>query len=186
MEVRKMGPGMRLLQGGLEPVGRSALEAAYDHFRLELQGNLVSRATLEHYDYMARPFLYWLAREQPQGRSFEQLSLVVLRTYRAELAEQRRRDGRPLQPRTLLDSHRVLMTFLRWARAEGYAVDPRLLELKRPKVPIKEATVYHIAQLQQILTACNPQLPQEALAVRLLVGSGVRVSELCGLALVAP
>jgi integrase len=181
-----MGPRVRLLKGGLEPGGHSALEAAYDHFCLELRGNLVSRATLEHYDYMARPFLDWLAREQPEVRRFEDLSLVMLRTYRAELAEQRRRDGRPLQPRTLLDSHRVLMTFLRWARAEGYAVDPRLLELKRPRVPNKEPTVYHFAQLQQILAACNPRLPQEALAVRLLVGSGVRVSELCGLALVAP
>jgi hypothetical protein len=98
---------------------------------------------------MAQPFLDWLAREQPEVRRFEDLSLVVLRTYRAELAEQRRRDGRPLQPRTLLDSHRVLMTFLRRARAEGYAVDRRLLELKRPRVPNKEPTVYHIAQLQQ-------------------------------------
>lgn len=75
---------------------------------------------------MARPFLKWLAREQSQVRSLEDLSVAVVRTYRAELAEQRRRDGRPLQPRTLLDSPRVLMTFLRWARAEGYAVDPRL------------------------------------------------------------
>jgi site-specific recombinase XerD len=185
MEVRKMGPKMRVLEGGWEP-RRSALEAAYDHFRLELRGNLASPATLEHYDYMARPFLRWLADDQPEVRSFEDLSVAVVRTYRAELAERRGRNGRPLQPRTLLDSHRVLMTFLRWAHAEGYAVDPRLLELKRPKVPTKEATVYHIAQLQEILAACNPQLPQEALAVRLLVGSGVRVSELCGLALVAP
>jgi hypothetical protein len=66
------------------------------------------------------------------------------------------------------------MPFLRWARAEGYAVDPRLLELKRPRVPNKEPTVYHIAQLQQILAACNPRLPQEALAVRLLGGYGSR------------
>ena len=57
------------------------------------------------------------------------------------------------------------MTFLRWARVEGYAVDPRLLELKRPKVPSKEPTVYHIAQLREILAACNLQLRQEALAV---------------------
>jgi integrase len=85
-------------------------------------------------------------------------------------SERQRRDGRPLQPRTLLDSHKALLTFFRWARAEGYAVDPRLLELKRPKVPSKEPTVYHMVQIREILAACNPQLPQEALAVRLLVG----------------
>ena len=49
-----MGPKMRVLEGGWER-RRSALEAAYDHFRLELRGNLVSKNTLEHYDYLARP-----------------------------------------------------------------------------------------------------------------------------------
>ena len=44
-----MGPKMRVLEGGWER-GRSALEAAYDHYRLELRGNLVSKNTLEHYD----------------------------------------------------------------------------------------------------------------------------------------
>jgi len=28
------------------------------------------------------------------------------------------------------------------------------------KVPAKEPTVYHIAQLRQILAACNPAFPQ--------------------------
>jgi hypothetical protein len=37
---------MRVLQGALEPRGRSGLEAAYEHFRLERQGDLVSPATL--------------------------------------------------------------------------------------------------------------------------------------------
>src|SRR2546423_5679432 len=173
MEVRKMGPKMRVLEGGWER-GRSSLEAAYDHYRLELRGNLVSKNTREHYDYLARPLFDWLELERPDVRSFESLGLEVVRAYRAALTERQRRDGRPLQPRTLLDSHKALLTFFRWARAEGYPVDPRLLELKRPRVPSKEPTVYHLAQLRDLLDACNPHLPQEARAVRLLVGSGVR------------
>ena len=80
----------------------------------------------------------------------------------------------------------VLLTFFRWARTEGYTVDPRILELKRPRVPEQEATVYHIAQVRQILGACNPKLPQEEPAVRILVGAGLRESELCGLAVLIP
>ena len=45
-------------------------------------------------------------------------------------------------------------------------------------------TVYHVAQVRQVLAAC--QTPSEDLAVRILVGSGLRMSELCGLALRAP
>jgi len=70
--------------------------------------------------------------------------------------------------------------------AQGYAVDPRILELKRPKVPKKEPTVFHIRQVHEILAACNPRVSQEDLAVRILLGSGIRESELCALALVGP
>ena len=65
------------------------------------------------------------------------------------------------------------MAFLKWARAEGYDVQPRILELKRPRVPVPEPTVYHAAQLRDILQACDPDRPEEGLAVRMaFVGSG--------------
>jgi integrase len=163
---------MRVITGAAEARARSGVEAAYDHFRLERQGDLASPATLEHYDYMVGPFLRWLEAEHPEVRRIDDLDVLAVRQYRAALAVGRRRAGRPLSPRTVFDSHRVLLTFFRWARAEGYAVDPRILELKRPRVPDQEATVYHIAQVRQIIAACNPKLPQEELAVRILVGAG--------------
>jgi integrase len=43
-----------------------------------------------------------------------------------------------------------------------------------------------MTQLRAVLAACNPRVPQEELSVRILVGSGLRASELCGLALVGP
>jgi integrase/recombinase XerD len=181
-----MKPTMRVLQGGMEPFNSSALGAAYEHFRLERQGELVSPATLENYDYLVQPFFRWLVREQPQVRRFEDLHVGVVRAYRAALSVSQRRDGRPFAAHTIFDTHRVLLTFFRWARAEGYAVDPRIIELKRPRVPDQEPTVFHINQVREILAACNPHLPQEELAVRILLGSGVRESELCGLASIGP
>jgi integrase len=58
--------------------------------------------------------------------------------------------------------------------------------LKAPRVPLKEATVFHIVQLRDVLAACNAERPQEELIVRMLVGSGVRAAELCGLAVRGP
>src|SRR2546428_6258655 len=58
--------------------------------------------------------------------------------------------------------------------------------LKAPRVPLKEATVFHIARLRDVLAACNAERPQEELIVRILVGSGVRAAELCGLAVRGP
>jgi len=165
---------------------RSAVESAYDHFRLERQGDLISPATLENYDYLVQPFLNWLAREHPDVHRFQDLDVDVVRGYRAELSVSKRRDGRPLAARSVFNTHRVLLTFFRWARAEGYAVDPRIIELRRPRVPDKEPTVYHIKQIREILAACNPRLAQEELAVRILVRSGIRESELCGLSNLGP
>lgn len=53
-------------------------------------------------------------------------------------------------------------------------------------MPLKEPTVYHIAQLRKVLQACNRDVPTEELVVRLLVGSGMRRAEVCGLAVVGP
>src|SRR5881628_187417 len=107
----------------------------------------------------------------------------MLRAYRAELSTRIGSHGRRLQTHSILDSHKVLLTFFRWARAEGYQFDARILELQRPKVPDKEPDVYHIKQVKAILAACNARIAHEDLIVRILVGSGVRASELCGLAL---
>jgi site-specific recombinase XerD len=168
------------------PAGRrpSPIRAGYDHFRLERQGALVSRKTLEYYDLMVLPFLSWLDAEGVQR--FEHLDVAHARQYRARLATTPGRHGRPLQPKTLLESHRAIGAFLRWAGREGYRFDGRILELTAPHVPDKEPTVYHVTQVQRLLAACNPQVPTEDLMVRLLVGSGIRRAEVCGLAVNGP
>jgi integrase len=117
---------------------------------------------------------------------FEQLNVEMVRQYRIEMSQRLTTRGRLPEPATLNDLHRLLMTFLRWAEDEGYAVDSRMRRLKAPRVPLKEATVLHIARLRDVLAACNPERPQEELIVRMLVGSGVRAAELCGLAVRGP
>jgi hypothetical protein len=54
---------MRVIHGGAQGPRRTALEDAYDHFRLERQGNRVSPKTLLAYDYHLGPFFDWLRRE---------------------------------------------------------------------------------------------------------------------------
>jgi integrase len=184
--MTRISTTFEVLDGSGRPDGRTPLESAYDHFRLERQGNLCSPATLEHYDYMVLPFLRWVREQRPEVRRPGELEVQVLRLYRAYLTSRPTRSGRPLRPDSIRDSHRALLTFFRWSRAEGYELDPRIFELRRPKVPIQEPTVYHITLVRKILPACNSRLPQEEMAVRILLGSGVRASELCGLAVYGP
>lgn len=163
---------------------KSPLEAGYQHFRLDRMGNRASPNTLIWYDHMIRPFLVWADDEGV--RRFEDLGVEKLRHYRALVATRTAPSGKQLEGTSVLDSHKAVMTFLRWAAAEEYEVDPRVFTLRRPKVPEKEATVYHINEVRAILAACSSRRPVEEVAVRILVGSGVRASELCGLAVVGP
>jgi site-specific recombinase XerD len=182
-----MAPQVTVLSGGAAPAAapRTQLWTAYEHYRLGRQGDLVSEKTLETYVTHVEPFLTWAA-EECGARRFADLEIAMVRAYRAREATRTGKHGRRLSPFTVLDSHKALLTFFRWARTEGYEFDGRILELKRPRVPKPEADVYHMSQLRAILTACNRRVPQEELIVRILVGSGVRASELCGLALVGP
>ncbi|HZU16852.1 MAG TPA: hypothetical protein VFD01_09695 [Candidatus Dormibacteraeota bacterium] len=99
---------------------QSAFEAVYDHFRLDRRGNLVSGRTLSHYDYLLRPFFEWLRDEPPEVQGFEQLAVAIVPKYRVRLVERKsERTGRRLEPATVLDAHRLLLTFLRLAAGEG-------------------------------------------------------------------
>ena len=173
---------MKVIQGAVAETRPSPLEDAYAHFRLDRQALPVSPRTLQFYDEKIGPFLGWLRLEHAAIRRFEDLEAVVVRHYRAKLAAGNGLRGLRIQPETLAGTDRALRAFFRWAQAEGYPVAPRLLQLPKVRVPWKEPTLFHIVQVQEILGACNPTLPQEALAVRILLGSGVRQSELCGLA----
>jgi integrase len=177
---------MKILQGSAPRRRRTPIEDAYDQFRLERQGNRLSPRTLASYDYHLDGFFGWLHAQHPDVRQFKDLTVEVARIYRAEMAARPGQRGRPLSAETLQDSHASIRVFLRWADNEGYKVDPRLLKLPRVRVPTKEPTVYHMTQLRQILAACNAEFPQQELVVRILVGSGVRISELCGIAIEAP
>ena len=164
--------------------GDGQLREAFDLFRLEKQGALRSPATLDFYDLHLGKFFAWLELRCPEVGRFADLDADILRRFRAELAASPARYGRQLQPESLHASHRALRVFLRWAELEGHPVDPRMLRLPAPRVPKKEMTVFHAAQLRRLLEACNS--PVEDLALRILVGSGVRMSELYSLALRGP
>src|SRR5215472_13666935 len=71
---------MRVIQGTAVRPRQSAVEAAYDHFRVDRQGNLVSGSTLDHYRYLVEPFFEWLRDERPDVERFEDLGVNVVPT----------------------------------------------------------------------------------------------------------
>lgn len=164
--------------------GSAGLAEAYELFRLERQGNLVTPRTLEFYDLRIGEFLGWLSRAVPGVDAVDKVDVDHVRLFRAYLAQRRRRDGRLLQPETLHAAHRAVHTFFAWAAEDGYTIDQRILRLRAPRRPRKEPTLFHLSHVRAILSATRH--PEEALVIRILVGSGLRISEVGGLAVVAP
>ena len=150
----------------------SQLEDAYTFFRLDRQSVPVSPATLRTNDFHVQPFLRWLKTNHPQVAAVGDVDVNHLRAYRAELVQRPGLMGRTMQPESMAGIDTSIRTFFRWALDEGYEVQPRILTLRRVRVPWKEPTIFHLKQLREILVACNEDLPHEALAVKLLVGLG--------------
>ncbi len=89
---------MRVLEG-IASRRPTALEEAYQVFRLERQGNFVAPRTLEFYDRRVGELIAWLHSEAPTVERAEDVGVNHLRAFRAFMTERRRRDGQPLQAR---------------------------------------------------------------------------------------
>jgi hypothetical protein len=93
-----MGP-VRAIQRTAARSRKSAIEAAFDHFRVDRPGNLVSANTLDHYHYLVSPFFAWLREVRSDVKRFEDLEVNVVRDCRLALTRRTsERTGRPLEP----------------------------------------------------------------------------------------
>ncbi len=85
---------------------------------------------------------------------------------------------RGLKPNTVHGFFEAIRGFGSWAHREGYPVDPSLLRVRPPAVPITELETYSKAQVEAILTTASAGWSR--LAVMILLGPGMRVGELAG------
>ena len=111
--------------------------------------------------------------EHGEAQSLAELTAYELKRYLAEL------QSRGLAENTVHGAFETLKVFCNWAARENYPVDAGLLRVRAPKVAIKEMETYSEAELQSVLRAAAPGWAR--MAVEILLGTGMRVGELCGL-----
>ena len=107
--------------------------------------------------------------------NLEQLNAFELKRFLAEQQE------RGLSDNTIHGFFQVIKSFANWCAREEYPVDPSVLRMRPPKVALKEMTTYTGEQVQAIFDTAKVGWPQ--LAVKILLGTGIRVGELCNLLL---
>jgi integrase len=144
------------------------LEALVGEWLLELRMMGRRPRTIEWY----RQKMTWYLKTG-QAETLGQLTTYELKRYLGELRD------RDLADNTIHGFFEVLRAFASWADREGYPVDPALLRVKAPKVAQKEVETYSTEQIERIFAAASPGWP--TMAVKVLLGTGMRLSELCGL-----
>jgi len=117
----------------------------------------------------------WYMRHEGGPATLDLLTAFELKRLLANLQE------RDLAPNTIHGFFQVVRAFGNWADREGYPVDPALLRVRPPKAPQKEMETYTDAQLATVLQTARPGWAR--LAIQILLGTGMRVSELVALTL---
>lgn len=130
-----------------------------------------SQRTIDWYEQKLR----WYLEKEGGPQTLETLTAFELKRLLASLQE------RDLSPNTVHGFFQVVRSFANWADREGYPVDPALLKVRPPKVPQKEMETYSDTQLAAIFQAAPAGWSR--MAIQILLGTGMRLSELAALTL---
>jgi integrase/recombinase XerD len=187
--VRNAGGRPRLLVQQTEPAGDGwerpprpprrrghaeqddrGLESLVREWLLELKMMGRSPRTIEWYQQKMAWYL-----KTGEAKTLSELTAFELKRYLGELRD------RGLADNTIHGFFETLRALASWAEREGYAIDPGLLRVRAPKIAQKEIETYSRQQLEKILSATPPGWPR--IVVQILLGTGLRISELCDLQL---
>lgn len=101
-----------------------------------------------------------------------ELTAYELKRYLGELRDRGLADN-------TIHGFEVLRAFASCADREGYPVAPALLRTRAPKIAPNEVESYSEEEPEKIFAATPPGWP--TIAVKILLGTGMRLSELCGI-----
>jgi len=148
--------------------GLHRLEPLVREWLLDLQVAGRSSKTIRWYEQKIRWYL-----QSGDAETMGQLNGFELKRYLAE------RQGQGLADNSIHGDFQTIKAFCNWALREGYPVDPSVLRVRAPRVAQKEPETYSPAQLDLILQIAPAGWAR--LAILILLGTGMRVSELCAL-----
>ena len=149
-------------------VGHHRLEPLIREWLLDLQVAGPSVKTLRWYEQKIR----WYVRSDGV-ETLEQLNGFELKRYLAE------RQAQGLADNSVHGDFETIKALCNWALREGYPVDPSVLRVRAPKVAQKEPETYTTDQLSVIVQATAAGWAR--LGILILLGTGMRVGELCAL-----
>jgi site-specific recombinase XerD len=164
------------------------LEDLLGSFRRHLRAASKAPRTIELYSQSVRYFSHWLA-EHDRPETLDELTRHAISAWLAELAE-------TCQPSTVATRLRGMRRFCRWLVVEGEVDKAPTEGIEIATAPDKPVPILSDSEITALLKTCavgrgrpgtfaRPIFlgRRDEVILRLLLDSGVRVSELCGLKL---
>ena len=177
LRLRRPEPDMEP-ETGVTATGRGAgrtsgtrLQPLIAEWLLDLRVLGRSPRTLHWYGQKMR----WYLEEGGGVQTLEEFTAFELKRYLASLQD------RGLAENSVKHAHTVAKAFANWAAREGHPVDEALLRVRSPKVAQTEPETFSAAEQEIVLRSARAGWPR--IALQILLGTGMRVSELCALVL---
>jgi site-specific recombinase XerD len=152
-----------------------------------------SAQTVDWYTGVIARYAEWIVAQklEPALGSFTlehvRAYIVALQGLRArELHPAQPMENRPLSDATINSYVRALHAFSSWLYEEGYTQAPVLARLKAPRMTQKTQPILTEAEIAAIVCALNPRTEigaRDQAIFLLLLDTGMRAGELCGLRL---
>lgn len=165
------------------------LNDAVQHFLLDLEVR-GTRATLIDYRHRLGVLVELLV-EVCHITELEQVKIVHLRqvvqhllTEKREYQRGRRCEGETLAPVTVRAFVRIFKSFFNWCYQEDLIDHNPAARLAPPKVPVRIRSAFTPEHISRMLAACDTSTPlgfRNYVIVLLLLDTGMRIGELCGL-----
>ena len=148
-----------------------------NHFGQSNKAEGKSPKTISWYGEMLHDFIRYLERTTRK----EILTNLNVASVREFIVHEQ---GRGLSPYSVQGKVRALKAFSSWLFREGYTGENILLTLKLPKVPVNLVEPLTSQEIDKLMSYQNPLTAigsRNMSILVLLLDSGLRVSELCGL-----
>jgi len=170
-------------------------------FLLDKRAQRLSPHTIADYSNAYRKLAAWLDADPPlAGITADQIRafLAELGTVPQPMPGVAARPPRPLSKKTILNIHTALSALWTWCCNEGIADRHIIRDIPRPKPEKRAIQPFSRAQIRDLLNACDrsrlygrpgkrpsdhgrPTAQRDRAILYLLLDTGLRASELCGL-----